>query len=201
MGPPGSGKGTQSDLLKKYLKINVISIGDILRNEVRLKTEVGLKIKNIIENGLLINDDILFSLIKNDLINNDNFILDGMPRTLNQSFLFESMNINFDFLINIKVDNLLLIKRIKYRLICEISKKVYNIIYNKPKIKNLDDISGQILTLRKDDVYSIVVKRLNIYNENSNKIVDFYKNKNIKIFNIDGNDDIKNVFLKIKSCL
>lgn len=201
-GPPGSGKGTQTRLLKKYLNIDVISVGDILRDEISKKTVIGLEIKHIIENGFLINDDIIFSILKDKFLLNENFILDGMPRTLNQSLLFDKLNINFDFFFNIKLDDSVLIKRIKYRLISENSKDVFNVIYNRPKIKNLDDSSGQILNLRRDDVLSVVINRIHIYNFHLNQIIDFYKSKNtVKVFDIDGNNKIDNVFLRIKSCI
>jgi len=199
LGPPGSGKGTQAELLEKQLKIKKISPGDILRTEINNNTQIGIKIKKIQNNGMLINDTIIINLIKKYIQNETKIILDGFPRTLDQANFLLKNKIYINYLINIDIKNENIIKRLKYRLINNKSKKIYNIIYKKPKIKNKDDINGKTLTLRSDDKYQTIITRLLTYNTNTKKIIYHYKKQTkTKIININGNKNITHIFNSIK---
>lgn len=198
-GAPGSGKGTQAELISKYFAIKKISSGDILRSEINKKSEIGIKIKKIINMGILIPDEIILGLIKKNIENTEKYLLDGFPRTLKQAVFLSKKNIKIDYIINIIVPDDIIINRIKYRLIHPSSGRVYNKIYNPPKINNKDDITGEDLTTREDDNDKTIKLRLNNYKKYAYPILNWYKNtKEVKLINIDGNNKINNIFNDIK---
>lgn len=202
LGPPGSGKGTQAKLIEQKFNIRFVSVGDIIRNEIKNSTLLGLKIKDIQNNGYLISDDIIIDMVKNIIIDEKNLILDGFPRTLNQAKFLLAMKINIDIIININVEDEIIIKRLKYRLINKKSHKSYNLIYNKPKIKNKDDITGGFLTLRADDKYLTILKRLKIYKNTIDNIIFLLKEVGkIKQININGTNNIIDIFNEIEKIL
>lgn len=197
-GAPGSGKGTQSELIGKKLIITKISTGDIIRNEIKKKSSIGEKIKYEQQNGFLIKDDIIFKLIKKNIKNKKNILFDGFPRTLSQAHFLSKNNINIDYIINIKIKKHIILKRLKYRLVDKKSKKIYNLMYNKPKIKHIDNHTGINLKTRIDDKYTVIKTRLIDYCENIKIITGYYKNHpTTQIINIDGNNTINNIFNKI----
>lgn len=194
-GPPGSGKGTQAELIKKECNINHISTGDIIREEVKKNTPLSKIIKTEIKNGKLINDKIIVDLIEKYIITNKKILLDGFPRTLEQAEFLSQKNFNIEYIINIKTEKQIIFKRIKYRILK--NNKNYNILYNKPKIKNKDNITGEYLIKRPDDLFNIIDKRLKDYYNNLDKILNLYKNK-IKIIEINGENNINKIFEEIK---
>jgi len=127
-GPPGVGKGTQVELLEKYLLFNKISMGDILRNEIKNNTKIGKKILKFQNLGMLVNDNIIINLIKKHLNKNDNVILDGFPRNKNQAIILMKMDVKIDFIFNIYLTKSRLLKRLKYRIIDKKSQKIYMMI-------------------------------------------------------------------------
>lgn len=197
-GAPGSGKGTQSELIEKKFKITKISTGDIIRNEIKKKSSIGEKIKHEQQKGLLIKDTIILTLIKKIIKNKSHILFDGFPRTLGQAHFLSINNIKIDYIINITIKKNIILKRLKYRLLDKKSKKIYNLIYNKPKIKNIDDYTGTNLTTRLDDKHGVIKTRLLDYYKNIKNIINYYKNQsNAKIIKIDGNNKINNIFKKI----
>ncbi len=199
-GPPGSGKGTQSELISKYLNIKKISSGDILRNEIFKKSEIGLKIEKEIEFGLLISDELILSLILKETNKYKNFLLDGIPRTLKQAFFLEKNNIKINYVIEIVVPDEVVINRIKYRLIHTASGRVYNSLYNPPKITNKDDITQEDLIKRDDDNEKSILIRLNNYKKITYPILKFYKkNEKINFMKIQGDKNINEIFEEIKN--
>ncbi len=199
-GPPGSGKGTQSELISKYLNIKKISSGDILRNEIFKKSEIGLKIEKEIEFGLLISDELILNLILKETNKYKNFLLDGIPRTLKQAFFLEKNNIKINYVIEIVVSDEVVINRIKYRLIHTASGRVYNSLYNPPKTTNKDDITQEDLIKRDDDNEKSILIRLNNYKKITYPILKFYKkNEKINFIKIQGDKNINEIFEEIKN--
>lgn len=198
LGAPGSGKGTQADLIKKEFNLNHISTGEIIRAEIIKKSTTGLLIKKKILNGELIKDVIIASLLENYIKNNTNFLLDGFPRTLRQAIFLSKKNIKIDYIINIITRTETIIKRLKYRLISKNNN--YNILYNNPKIKNKDDKTGTKLIKRSDDKFITIETRLIDYNKNNTKIITWYNNKtSTKIIDIKSEITISQIFNLIKN--
>lgn len=195
--PPVAGKGTQSNILKE-MGYEHISTGDMLRAEMKNKTEIGLSIQSIMDNGGLVSDEIVNELIKNKLsIIDKPFILDGYPRTLNQAIMLDELlnNINISnyevIYLHINLEDAL--KRALGRLTCECGMS-YNIYFDnlKPKHENICDKCGNHLNKRSDDNEETFKVRFETFLKNNEPIMDFYKSKN-KLHIIDtqiGNEKI-----------
>ncbi|HOO74029.1 MAG TPA: adenylate kinase [Tepiditoga sp.] len=195
-GPPGAGKGTQAKMVAEKFNIPHISTGDMLRNSVKNKTEIGLKVAEILERGDLVSDDIMNALVKETLAELDSFILDGYPRTLPQAEFLEealkSMNKNIDKAVLIDVSEEEVVKRISSRRVCPECGKVYNIISLKPIKDNICDVDGHELVQRTDDKEEVVRDRYQVYLKNTEPVIEFYK-KNNKVVTIDGAMDVPDV--------
>lgn len=179
LGPPGAGKGTQADTLAKKYNIPHISTGDILRVAVNTGTELGLKVKAILDAGNLVSDDIMINLIKERLSQSDcenGFLLDGYPRTIPQADSLRAADIDIDFVIEINLADAEIIKRISGRRVDPTSGRTYNIYYNPPKVAGKDDISGNPLIHRSDDHEDVVRDRLQVYRRQTFPLIEYYKN-------------------------
>jgi adenylate kinase len=200
LGPPGSGKGTQSKILEKNFNITQISTGDILRKSIKNKTDLGNKAKFFIDQGKLVPDDLMIELIK-ELFSQkdftDNWLMDGFPRTINQAIAFdkllEELNKNIDVAIEVNVDKKILVKRITGRRICKNCQAPYHIEFKKPKVDNICDYCGNNdIYQRDDDKEEVVLNRLKVYEEQTSPLIDYYKNKNI-YFKVDGTKNINEI--------
>ncbi len=185
-GAPGAGKGTQANFLINEFDLIQISTGDMLRESVKHQTELGKKVENIMANGDLVPDEIIFSLISNRLNDKDvknGFIFDGFPRNLKQAEKLEQImnqrNINLDFVFHIDVDEDILASRIENR-------------------------AKQEKITRKDDTSAVLIERLKVYNRETKPVLDYYSKKNV-LNVIDGMGSIEqvssNIALKIKKDL
>lgn len=199
IGAPGSGKGVQSHLIQNEYGLVSVVIGDLLRKEMLRNSNVGKKIKNSISQGLLVDDKIVFLLLKKKMRYITGILLDGFPRTLFQASFLDYINFKCDYIIKLNVREAVLIKRIKYRLINNFSNMVYNIIYFKPKIQYKDDVSGAKLFTRIDDTYYIFKVRFQKYISELNLITEYFVNKEIPFIEVDGDNDPLVVFKEIKS--
>ena len=173
-GPPGAGKGTQSNLIANYFNIPHLSTGDILRKKLLKKDELSKKIKDIMDKGFLVSDDILNQIISNRIDNQDclkGFILDGYPRTMNQALFFnstlDSKNLRITKIFNINIDEKIIIQRLNSRF----------------SIEN-----------RLDDEEKIIQTRISKYLSETKQLSDFYKNQNFSNYcAIDGNQEIEKI--------
>jgi adenylate kinase len=180
-GPPGSGKGTQAVQLAQKLNIPHISTGEIFRGELKNNTPLGQKAKSYMDAGELVPDEVVTDMVKARLQKDDctdGFILDGFPRTIPQAEglkeIFESMNRAIDYLIDLRVDDELIIKRLTGRMACENCNKDFNRYTNPPKQENVCDACGGALTSRSDDNVETVKNRLEVYKKETEPILDFY---------------------------
>ena len=185
LGAPGTGKGTIGKILSQDLNLVHISTGDIFREQINKQTELGKKIKQYIDNGALVPDDVVIETVKTRLLEKDvqnGAILDGFPRTVMQAealrdFLKENKPEAKRVAIELNVPDDEIIKRVVNRLIC--TNKSCGAIYNKetkpPKKENICDICGSVLKRRDDDNEETVSKRLAIYHQNSEDLLEFYK--------------------------
>jgi adenylate kinase len=194
IGPQGSGKGTQADLLAKKLKIPHISTGDIFRAIKAKDTPLGRTVRDLIDNGNLVPDKIVLDVVAVRLKEHDTeegFIFDGFPRTLPQAMAFDSMyKVTHCVLIEIGDDES--IRRISARRICPKCKTNFNIIYIKPKIVGICDNCGTKLVVRDDDKPDSVKLRLKKYHDETEPLVKFYEKKGV-LLRVKGEQDIAKV--------
>ena len=204
IGPPGVGKGTQAKFLIEKFNIPQISTGDMLRENVREKTKLGNEAKTCMDSGKLVPDEIILNMIKNRLNERDcenGYVLDGFPRTIPQAqgldLLLLNLKQKIDHVIIMKIDDSLIIERLSNRRSCKNCNKIYNLIYNPPLIKNkCNDCHGN-LYLRDDDKPNTIQKRLNVYHEQTEPLIDYYSKQNInQEINAQGSiEEIKNTML------
>lgn len=198
--PPAAGKGTQSNLLKDKYDYVHISTGDMLREIVSSDSELGKVVKNIIDKGNLVSDDLIFELLKNKLSNIEGkpFILDGFPRTLNQAlFLDNNLKIENYIVIYLELSKADAVKRINGRLTCSCGKS-YNLNDNnlKPKVTDICDVCGKKLVKRDDDNLEAFKIRFDVFLKNIKPLIDYYKDKNkLKVVNV--NRDVNDIFREI----
>jgi len=204
IGPPGCGKGTQAKLIINKFNIPQISTGDMLREHVKNNSDLGLKAKSYMDNGELVPDSVILGMMEKRLINNDcknGYILDGFPRTIPQAISLDALltklnhKINKVVVINLKDD--IIVERMGGRRVHPASGRIYHIKFNPSKIENLDDITGEELIIRKDDKEETVRKRLAIYHNTTSPLISYYSKENL-VINVDGNQEINEVFSNIK---
>lgn len=177
LGAPGAGKGTQSHYLCEKYGIEQISTGDMLRKAIASGSDIGREAQNVIDAGMLVCDDIIIELVKQRLANDDasnGFLLDGFPRTVPQADAIRSMGIKIDAVIEIHVPLEEIVRRISGRRIHEASGRTYHIEFNPPKAEGIDDDTGEKLIQREDDSEETVRKRLQVYQEQTAPLVDYY---------------------------
>lgn len=199
LGPPGAGKGTQAEVIVKEFSIPHISTGDIFRQNIKEGTALGKKAKEYMDQGLLVPDELTVELVKDRLQKDDcknGFLLDGFPRTIVQADALEealrSMNQSLDYVVNIIVSADLLIERAVGRRVCKDCGQTYHMTFNKPSKEGICDKCGGELLQRKDDTEETVSKRISVYQEQTEPLIDYYTNKGI-IVNIDGEKEISEV--------
>ena len=194
-GPPSAGKGTQAQKLSKKYGIPQIATGDLLREHVAKKTPIGLKVKAILDAGKLGPDDLIVQIIKERVSQPDcrnGYLLDGFPRTMNQAKELEKMT-DIDLVLNIGVDTELLVERAVGRRICPKCAAVYHVTFNPPKKTGVCDKCGSNLIQRDDDKEETIRKRLKVYQEQTEPLIEHYRKKG-KLMNIDGSLGIDGVF-------
>lgn len=178
VGPPGAGKGTQGEILAKKLGIDTISTGVMLRTAIKDQTEVGKLAAMYINDGKLIPDDVIVSVVKERLSRPDvekGFILDGFPRTTAQAEALTASGIKIDKVLSIEVDDDSIIKRLSARRECSKCGAPYNTIYKMPIVEGKCDRCGGELIQRADDVPETIRKRLAIYHEQTEPIKSYYE--------------------------
>ncbi|MCS7249367.1 MAG: adenylate kinase [candidate division WOR-3 bacterium] len=183
-GPPGSGKGTQAELLKEKEGFLHFSTGDFFRQEIAKETSLGKKVQYYLEKGLLVPDEIVIEIVENFLKENYNkkIVFDGYPRTLPQAFSLDQFllqrneKINFCFLIELSEEEI--IKRLTSRRVCKNCGAIYNLNFKKPKIEGLCDLCNSELIQRDDDKEEVIKERINIYYKDTLPLIDYYEKKN-----------------------
>ncbi|NHB92570.1 adenylate kinase [Photorhabdus cinerea] len=200
LGAPGAGKGTQAQFIMEKYGISQISTGDMLRTAVKAGTELGLKAKELMDNGKLVTDELVIALVKERIKQDDcrnGFLLDGFPRTIPQADAMKEAGINVDYVLEFDVPDELIIERIIGRRVHAPSGRVYHIRFNPPAMENKDDVTGEELTIRKDDHEDIVRKRLVEYHQQTAPLVSYYQKEaeigNTEYFKIDGTRKVSEV--------
>lgn len=206
-GPPGAGKGTQADLIKVRYPIPHISTGDMFRDAVSNQTALGKEAQKYMESGQLVPDQVTIGIVAERLAQPDcskGFLLDGFPRTIPQAEALDEVMNNLDkridAVIDISVPNDILITRITGRVSCRACKTVYNLTTNPPEKSGICDKCGGELFQRSDDQGATVVKRLEVYAEQTNPLLNYYDQKGL-LHKIDGDRESQSVFADVRSIL
>jgi adenylate kinase len=204
MGPPGAGKGTQAKRIAHKYNIPHISTGDMLREAVAAGNDLGLKVKEIMEKGLLVPDTLMIGLVKERLSRGDSkngFILDGFPRTVEQAEALDKMlgelDRKIDVVLLVNSSEEVVVNRISSRRVCPKCGKVYNLLTIKPQIDGLCDVDGSELVQRDDDLPETVRSRYRVYVEKTAPVIDYYSNSEVFFLDIDGSGNIDEVVEEI----
>ena len=182
LGAPGAGKGTQAEVICNALNIPAISTGNIIREALRLGTEMGLKAKSFMDAGQLVPDDVVIGIIKERLAKDDcanGFILDGFPRTIPQAEALDAMGIIIDKVIDIEVPDEKIAARMSGRRVCKDCGASYHLEYKTPESEGVCDACSGELAQRKDDAPETVLDRLAVYHEQTEPLKEFYSKKGI----------------------
>ena len=177
LGGPGAGKGTQANFIKEKYNIPQISTGDMLRAAVKAGTELGKAAKKIMDEGGLVSDDIILGLVKERIAEPDcknGFLFDGFPRTIPQAEALKEQGIDIDYVVEIDVPDEEIIKRMSGRRVHPASGRTYHVIFNPPKEEGKDDVTGEPLIQRDDDKEETVRKRLEVYHEQTEPLIEYY---------------------------
>jgi adenylate kinase len=177
LGAPGAGKGTQAQFICEKFAIPQISTGDMLRTAVKAGTELGIAAKKIMDAGGLVSDDIIIGLVKDRLTQpdcNKGYLFDGFPRTIPQAQAMRDAGVPIDFVLEINVPFDAIIDRMSGRRVHSASGRTYHVTFNPPKVEGKDDVTGEALIQRDDDKEETVRKRLQIYNDQTRPLVEYY---------------------------
>lgn len=199
-GPPGSGKGTQGDLLGEKYGFPKISTGDLLRRAVKERTTLGLKAEAIMNRGELVSDEIVGGMIRERIALPDcdnGYILDGFPRTLPQSRLLEKLDPNrCEIVIEIYLADEIVVRRLNARRSCVGCGTIYNTLVKNPEVADVCDVCGDRLVLRDDDREDAILQRLRIYHKQRELLVDYYRKKNV-YRSVNGDASIEGIFAEL----
>ena len=178
LGAPGAGKGTQAAVICKRFGIPQISTGDMLRSAVKAGTPLGLEAKKVMDSGSLVGDDIIIGLVKERIREPDcaaGFLFDGFPRTLPQADAMKTAGVNLDYVLEIDVPDSAIVERMSGRRVHVASGRTYHLRFNPPKVAGRDDVTGEELIQRVDDLEETVLKRLEVYARQTRPLVEYYE--------------------------
>lgn len=179
LGGPGAGKGTQANYIKEQYQIPQISTGDMLRAAVKAGTELGKQAKTVMDAGGLVSDEIIIGLVKERIQEPDcekGFLFDGFPRTIPQADAMKDAGVAIDAVVDINVPDGEIIKRMSGRRVHLASGRTYHLVFNPPKVEGKDDVTGEALIQRDDDQEETVRQRLQVYHDQTEPLVGYYKN-------------------------
>ena len=177
LGGPGAGKGTQAQFISERFGIPQISTGDMLRAAEKSGSSLGMEAKKVMDEGQLVSDNIILGLIRERIWEPDckkGFLLDGFPRTMKQAEAMKEEHIEIDFVIEIRVPDAVIVKRMSGRRVHLPSGRTYHITFNPPKIQDIDDVTGEPLIQRDDDREITVRERLAVFHEQTEPLISYY---------------------------
>ena len=207
LGAPGAGKGTQAKMISEKYGIPHISTGDIFRANIKENTELGQKAKEYMDKGLLVPDELVVDLVVDRLAQDDakkGYVLDGFPRTIPQAealtAALSKIGEKLDYAIDVEVPDENSVKRMGGRRACLNCGATYHIVFNPTKVEGKCDACGSDTVLRDDDKPETVQKRLSVYHEQTQPLIDYYKNQGI-LKSVDGTKPMDDVFTDIVAIL
>lgn len=200
LGAPGAGKGTQAKRIADKYKIPHISTGDIFRANIKNGTELGNKAKSFMDQGLLVPDELVVDLVVDRVKQEDctnGYVFDGFPRTIPQAEALDNaltaISESIDYAVNVEVPDENIVNRMAGRRACINCGATYHLVHIPTKVEGICDVCGNELVLRDDDKPETVLKRLNVYHEQTQPLIDYYQNKGILV-EVDGTKDMAEVF-------
>ena len=207
LGAPGAGKGTQAKMIAEKYQLPHVSTGDIFRANIKNGTELGKEAKKYMDQGQLVPDELTVKILLDRVAQPDcqnGYVLDGFPRTIPQAEVLDKalaeMGESIDYAINVDVPDENIVKRMSGRRACLACGATYHIEHIPPKQEGICDTCGQALVLRDDDKPETVLKRLKVYHDQTQPLIDFYEAKGV-LKNVDGTVDMKDVFAAIVAIL
>jgi len=204
LGPPGSGKGTQGDLIEQKYGFPKISTGDLLREAVQKKTRLGKQTEAVMNRGDLVSDELVMEMVTERLAKKDcqrGYVLDGFPRNIKQAHMLEEMKSQrSEVVLDIRLSEERLIERLSSRRICSQCETIYNLLVKAPNRSDTCDACSAGLVQRKDDRPEVIKERLRVYNEETQPMVEYYQKKE-NYHKIEGEKDIESVFRSIQTVL
>ena len=207
MGRPGAGKGTQAANIKEYYNIPHISTGDMFRAAIKNQTKLGLTAKSFMDKGQLVPDEVTIGIVQERLLEDDckkGFLLDGFPRTIAQAEALETFlkenGIVLDAVLDVNVPAEILVRRMVGRRVCKGCGATFHVEFNAPKQEGICDVCGTPLIQRADDTYETANSRLEVYDNNTAPLLDFYNTRNL-LKTVNGDQPLDKVFEDIKNVL
>ena len=207
LGAPGAGKGTQAKMIADKYGIPHISTGDIFRANIKNGTQLGMEAKQYMDKGLLVPDELTVKILLDRVAQDDcknGYVLDGFPRTIPQAEVLDKalteLGDKIDYAIDVDVPDENIVRRMGGRRACLSCGATYHIEHIPPKVEGICDTCGQELVLRDDDKPETVQNRLNVYHEQTQPLIEFYKAKGV-LWTVDGTVDMKDVFAAIAAIL
>ena len=201
LGMPGAGKGTQAEIIQKDFDIANISTGAMMREVSRSEGELANKVQTYLSSGTLVPNDIIVEMLVQRISKDDckkGFLLDGFPRNIDQGKALDSANVSIDLVLYLSISEDEIINRMSGRRVHPSSGRSYHVIHNPPQKKGFDDITGETLIQREDDAPEVIKKRLDVYFNETEPLLDFYRNKNLKFIEIDASKSLEEVTKSIR---
>lgn len=207
LGAPGAGKGTQAKKIAEKYSIPHISTGDIFRANIKGGTELGMKAKSYMDQGQLVPDEVTIGMLLDRISEADcenGYVLDGFPRTIPQAesltAALEQRGEKIDYAVNVDVPDENIVTRMSGRRACLACGATYHIVYSAPKTEGVCDTCGEKLVIREDDKPETVQKRLTVYHDQTQPLIDYYQNAGILV-TVDGTKNLNDVFADITAIL
>ncbi|MAA92302.1 MAG: adenylate kinase [Gammaproteobacteria bacterium] len=204
LGMPGAGKGTQAEIIQKDFGIANISTGAMMREVSRSDTDLARKVQNYISSGTLVPNDIIIEMLVQRVGERDcekGFLLDGFPRNLGQGQALDSANVAIDLVLYLSISEEEIVNRMSGRRVHPASGRSYHILYNPPKVDGFDDVTQEPLIQREDDAPEVIKKRLDVYYDETEPLLDFYRNKNLQFIEIDAAQSLDKVTKSIRESI
>lgn len=207
LGPPGAGKGTIAHEIKKENDIPIISTGDILRNAIKNETDLGKKAQSYMNSGKLVPDNLIMKIIEDRIIKSDcqsGFMFDGFPRTIQQAIdldlLMKSLSIKIDQVFYFETSKKTILERLSSRRVCTKCGAIYNLNYDPPQVEGTCDICGGKLIQRDDDKEETILQRLEVFNNETLPLVDYYQKRHLLTM-VNSNKDLESNLKEVQSAL
>lgn len=204
LGMPGAGKGTQAEIIQKDFGIANISTGAMMREVSRSDTDLARKVQTYLSSGTLVPNDIIIEMLVQRVGERDcekGFLLDGFPRNLGQGQALDSANVAIDLVLYLSISEEEIVNRMSGRRVHPASGRSYHILYNPPKVDGFDDLTQEPLIQREDDAPEVIKKRLDVYYDETEPLLDFYRNKNLQFIEIDAAKSLDKVTKSIRESI
>ena len=201
---PGAGKGTQAEIIQREQGIANVSTGAMMREVSRAESELGRKVQEYLSSGRLVPDNIIIEMLVERISKNDcenGFLLDGFPRNLDQAKALEEAEVEINLILFLKISEKEIIERMSGRRVHLPSGRSYHVVYNPPKVEGKDDLTGEILIQREDDHPDVIKKRLQVYYEETDPLLSFYRQKDISFYEIDASKTLEEVTEDIRKVI